>query len=102
MGTGGYKSAMPKWDQTEAALIAKGITPATADWPDRSKQWFYGHGGSLDPQTGQCIIGKKQIEKASEELVKAITDVRKGTFQPERENDELTRALGNPEHPGRT
>ena len=23
-------------------------------------------------------------------------------FQPNRENDELTRALGNPEHPGRT
>ena len=23
-------------------------------------------------------------------------------FEPNRENDELTRALGNPEHPGRT
>jgi hypothetical protein len=50
LGTGGYKSAVPKWEQTEAALIAKGITPDTADWPLRSKQWFYGHGGSLDPQ----------------------------------------------------
>ena len=56
LGTGGYKSAVPKWEQTEAALIAKGITPTTADWPDRSKQWFYGHGGSLDPQTGECIV----------------------------------------------
>ena len=79
MGTSGYKSAVPKWEQTEATLIAKGITPATAVWPERSKQWFYGHGGSLDPQTGQ-IIGNKQIEKASEDLVEAITDVRKGTF----------------------
>jgi hypothetical protein len=33
MGTGGYKSAMPKWDQTEAALIAKGITPWIAGCP---------------------------------------------------------------------
>ena len=102
MGTGGYKSAMPKWDQTEAALIAKGITPGTAGWFERSKHWFYGHGGSLDPQTGQCIIGNKQIEKPIEHLVNAITEVRAGTFQPERENDELTHALGNPEHPGRT
>src|SRR3954447_9560398 len=26
----------------------------------------------------------------------------KGTFVPDRDNDELTEALGNPEHPGRT
>ena len=31
-----------------------------------------------------------------------MADAQKGTFQPERENDELTHALGNPEHPGRT
>ena len=27
---------------------------------------------------------------------------QQGTFVPDRENDELTMALGNPEHPGRT
>ena len=27
---------------------------------------------------------------------------RSGKFVPDRENDELTRALGDPEHPGRT
>ena len=31
-----------------------------------------------------------------------MEDARKGVFTPNRENDELTRALGNPEHPGRT
>ena len=31
-----------------------------------------------------------------------IEDARKGVFTPNRENDELTRALGNLEHPGRT
>ena len=30
MGTGGYKSAVPKWEQSEAAMIAKGITLGTA------------------------------------------------------------------------
>ena len=28
--------------------------------------------------------------------------MREGKFVPDRENDKLTRALGNPEHPGRT
>ena len=29
MGTGGYRTAEPKWDQTEAAMREKGIIPAT-------------------------------------------------------------------------
>ena len=39
---------------------------------------------------------------AEEKLLDAIEDARKGVFTPNKENDELTRALGNPEHPGRT
>ena len=31
-----------------------------------------------------------------------IDVARQGTFVPDREIDELTMALGNPEHPGRT
>src|SRR5664279_2347992 len=101
LGTGVYKSAVPKWDQTEDALIAKGITPATHDWPVRSRNWLLSHGASYDTQTGD-IIGKKAIAKPHKELVTAITEVREGKFHPERENDELTKALGNPEHTGRT
>jgi hypothetical protein len=36
------------------------------------------------------------------ELVKTIAEVQEGTFQPDRENDELTKALKNKEHTGRT
>ena len=31
-----------------------------------------------------------------------MADAQAGLFRPDRENDELTRALGNPEHTGRT
>ena len=56
----------------------------------------------MDPQTGECIVTKKEMVTVSEDLVTAITDDQEGTFKPDRENGELTRALGNPEHPGRT
>ena len=56
----------------------------------------------MDPQTGQCVVATEGMIKFSEELVKAIKAARDGTFQPDRENDELTRALGNDEHIGRT
>ena len=35
-------------------------------------------------------------------LKQYIEAAQQGTFVPDRENDELTMALGNPEHPGRT
>jgi len=34
---GGYKLAKPKWEKMEQDLIDKGITPATINWPKRSK-----------------------------------------------------------------
>jgi hypothetical protein len=33
-------------------------------------------------------------------FVKAIVKVQEGKFHPDRENDELTKALKNPEHTG--
>ena len=71
------------------------------NWPERSRTWFYGHGGSLDPLTRDCIYGPK-IQLAAQRLQEAIQAAAEGIFKPDRERDELTYALGNPEHPGRT
>ena len=57
--------------------------------------------GVLDPKTG-LVFKKASLKGAEEKLLEAIEDTRTGGFTPNRENDELTRALGNPEHPGRT
>ena len=71
------------------------------NWHERSRTWVYSHGESLDPVTGSCIYGQK-IQQAAQRLQEAIQAVAEGTFQPDREMDELTYALGNSEHPGRT
>ena len=89
-----------KWEKMELDLLDRGIQPATMKWPERSRTWFYGHGGILDPLTGACIYGPK-IQLASQRLHEAIQVAAEGTLQPNRERDELTYALGNPEHPGR-
>ena len=39
--------------------------------------------------------------KVPRDLVTVVEEAKRGTFQPQRENDELTWALKNPEHPGR-
>ena len=65
---------------------------------------MYAHGAGSDPKTGLIVAKgkwKEKIEAITPLLVDAIEKVRKGEYYPERENDELTLALGNPEHVGR-
>ena len=57
--------------------------------------------GALDPKTGK--VSKRACLKGVEhKILVTIEETRTGVFTPNRENDELRRALGNPEHPGRT
>ena len=56
----------------------------------------------MDPETGECCWTDEQRATPVTKLWKAINKVWEWKFVPERENDELTRALRNPEHPGRT
>ena len=99
---GGYLKARPLWDKAENDLIAKGVEPETLRWPDRCRTWFFGAGGTLDPVTGKCIWTNDQMDIPVRKLQHYIEAAQQGTFFPDRENDELTMALGNPEHPGRT
>ena len=104
MGPGGYAYNIPKWEKLEAEYLAKGITPEPLKWTERARNWFYGHGGTLDAE-GKCIYNTRHKENPLlpiQEIRNAFKDVEEGRFIPDREDDELTRALGNEEHDGRT
>ena len=101
-GSGGYLKARPKWAKSERDLLDKGIKPETMNWPDRCRTWFFRAGGTLDPVSGRCRWTDEQLAIPVTKLKHYIDAAQQGTFVPDRENDELTMALGNPEHPGRT
>ena len=101
MGLGGYRSAIPRWQRMEADLLAKGIRPFSIEWPERSKNWFFAHGGSLDLETGEPVVSG-QIRIATRRLFDIVDGSASGAFVPNLEKDELTYALQTPEHPGRT
>ena len=101
MGSSGYKGNIEKWDKMEEELYARGIRPGTHDFPLRSKHWYYGHGGTLSPIDGSLIFGEDLRELALR-LLDIIKKSERGEFVPDRDRDELTLALGNKEHPGRT
>ena len=72
------------------------------NWPDRCRTWFFRAGGTLEPVSGKCVWTDEQMRIPVKRLQHYIAAAHQGTFVPDRENDELTMALGNPEHPGRT
>jgi hypothetical protein len=59
MGSGGFETAILKWRKMEADIIAKGIKPESAKWTPRTKNWFFGHGGRLDPETDLAVYRQK-------------------------------------------
>ena len=76
----------------DADLFAKGIHPFSLEWPERSKNWFFAHGGSLYPDTGKSVVGG-QIEIAAQRLFDIVDASVSGAFVPNREKEELTYAL---------
>ena len=47
------------------------------------------------------FVTRDAIGEAANKLDKALKAVSEGSFKPDREKDELTYALGTPEHSGR-
>ena len=99
LGQGGYASAIPKWQKMKDDLIARGIVPATFNWPLRAKHYFYAHGGTLNMEDGSFVTGSA-IRKAADRLNVALKAVSKGNFKSDIEKDELTYTLGTPKHTG--
>ena len=56
----------------------------------------------MDPETGEVVYADPKLAIPMKKIEEAIKEVEEGTFHPDREKDVLTKALGNPEHPGRT
>ena len=100
LGQEGYSAVIPKWKKMEDDLIARGIVPATFNWSMRAKYYFYAHGGTLNMEDGSFVTSDA-IREVADRLDGALKPVSEGSFKPDREKDELTYALGTPEHTGR-
>jgi hypothetical protein len=56
----------------------------------------------VDSSGSSLKFAKPETEEVVSKILKLAEDKEKGAFNPSRERDELTVALGNPEHIGRT
>ena len=69
--------------------------PEFVDWPECNKHWFFTHGGSLDLETEKVVYGER-IQAIAERFHQARSIAQSGQWQPNRDKDELTYDLGNP------
>jgi hypothetical protein len=99
LGRGGYAFVVPKWRKMED-LLAQGTIPAVVDWPERVKNWYYAHGGTINSED-RTFDYPPSLRETALEILKILEDVRAGRVKVDREIDELAMALKNPEHPGR-
>jgi hypothetical protein len=84
----------------EEDLLAQGTILAAVDWPKRVKNWYYAHGGKINSEDG-TLDYPLSLRETVLEILKIIEDLRAGRVKVDREFDELTMALKNPEHLGR-
>jgi len=99
MGSASYRTAIPKWQKLEHEILERGIEPETLHWPKCAKYWFFDHGGTVDLETRKVVYGKK-LQRVGHRKAYAQGLVESGTWQPNREKDELTYTLEIAEHGG--
>src|SRR6266498_2612097 len=57
---------------------------------------------STSSSCAELSFNKPETEAVVQKIAEIQAQVSEGSFVPDREHDILTKALGNPEHPGRT
>jgi hypothetical protein len=100
-GSHGYAGEEETWQEQEEKEIQLGVTPAIANWTERSKRFILGHGVVLTAE-GRLEFETNQVKQVAEMIQKGHAESEEGTFVPSRVMDELNYALQSKEHPRRT
>jgi hypothetical protein len=88
LGRGGYAFAIPKWREMEEDLLTQGTIPAVVDWPERVKNWYYAHGGTINSE-GSTLDYPPSLREAALEILEIIEYVSAGRVKVNREINDL-------------
>ena len=101
LGTGGYRKKIPEWDRREEELVRRDVLPETNNMSQRSRNYVLARGAAISDD-GTLTFRNDLVQEVTQKITDAHAQSSQGSFQARRENDELTIALGNKEHGGRT
>src|SRR6266498_2935084 len=101
MGSSGYVRKIPIWQKEIEDAINAGKEIPFANLDERSKNWMLGR-RPTSSSCGELSFNKPETQEVVQKIAQIQAQVIEGSFVPDREHDILTKALGNPEHSGRT
>src|SRR6266540_5748240 len=101
MESSGYTKKIPIWQKEIQDAIIAGEEIPFANLDERSKNWMLGR-RSTSSSCVELSFNKPETEAVVQKIAQIQVQVREGSFVPDREHNILMKALGNPEHPGRT
>ena len=101
LGSRGYASKIDAFERELKEVECLGIEPETANWEPRSIYFCIARGVHHGPD-GSFSSTNLAMSSLIQRISKVNDEVRKGTHSTNWENDVLTQALKNKEHPGHT
>jgi hypothetical protein len=96
----GYASKRPKWWQEEREAEAAKQSYPLQGINERSCDYLYAR-KPKKLKEGKTNYNETKVEEAEKAMLTITKAIESGVFQPRRDRDVLTEALGNPEHRGR-
>jgi hypothetical protein len=97
---GGYKAAMLKWAKKEQELHETGIPDSLEGCMVRTRNWIWGRSRTYDSRW--LITSSSEVTSVVEKAKTLTTKEKTGDFKSQWERDQLSAALKNEEHCGRT
>jgi hypothetical protein len=101
LGSRGYASKIDEFQAELDELEQRGVVPETAYWEPRSLSYVMARGTRHGPD-GSFTYENPSTSSIVTRISKVNEEVMQGIRTSNRENDVLTQALGNKEHPGHT
>lgn len=101
LGSSGYDGHVEKWRATEEKFAAQGKPLLVDALKERSKNWVWARSTGQVTDAGEIQFENPDIERVTSSLKDIAEKGKTGEFIAKREHDQLTAALGNPEHSGR-
>ena len=92
LGTGGYKTQIPKQRAAEAEKRKQGEVALTDLVDERTANWMC---GQKTDTSGSKVSAPVELEDVTAKIIEVAAKQKKGEFKPRRENDILTQSLGN-------
>src|SRR5437016_13341718 len=98
MGSSGYAGKIPIWQKKIEDAINTGKEIPYANLDERSKNSMLGR-RSTSSSCAELSFNKPETQEVVKKIAEIQAQVTHGSFVPDRENDILTKALGNNGHP---